>query len=95
MAMSGRAPILGLVAWTAVELFAASAEKISPGDVQVYRIEVAVNRSEVIQLPRRALRVAVTQPKIAEAVVVAPDQILVHGRSVGTTSLVVWLEPEK
>ena len=60
--------------------------------VVVYPIAVAVNKSVVLRLPRRATRVAVTQPEIAEAVVVAPDQILINGKAVGSTSLVVWFE---
>jgi Flp pilus assembly secretin CpaC len=34
----------------------------------------------------------VTQPQIAEVVVDAPDEILINGKAVGATSLVVWLE---
>ncbi|HEY2917366.1 MAG TPA: pilus assembly protein N-terminal domain-containing protein [Candidatus Binatia bacterium] len=58
-------------------------------------ITVTVNKSVVIRLPKRASRVSVTQPQIAEAVVVAPDQILINGKAVGTTSLVVWFEENK
>ena len=53
-------------------------------------IAVTVNKSVVLRLPKKASRVNVTQPQIAEAVVVAPDQILINGKAVGTTSLVVW-----
>jgi pilus assembly protein CpaC len=64
-----------------------------PENVLVYpSIAVAVNKAVVIRLPRKATRVFVTQPEIAEVVVVAPDQLLIHGRSVGATSLVVWFE---
>jgi len=55
-------------------------------------ITVAVNKAVVIHLPKKATKVAVTQPKIAEVVVVTPDTLLINGRAVGTTSLVVWLE---
>jgi Flp pilus assembly secretin CpaC len=55
-------------------------------------IEVVVNKSIVVRLPRKATKVAVTQPRIAEVVVVAPDQVLINGRGVGATSLVVWYE---
>ena len=62
-------------------------------NVLVYpSIAVAVNKAVVIRLPKKATRVFVTQPKIAEVVVVAPDQLLIHGRAVGATSLVVWFE---
>jgi pilus assembly protein CpaC len=62
--------------------------------VVVYPIAVTVNKSVVLRLPKRATRVSVTQPEIAEAVVVAPDQILINGKAVGATSLVVWFEDE-
>jgi pilus assembly protein CpaC len=58
-------------------------------------ISVTVNKSVVLRVPKRASRVSVTQPQIAEAVVVAPDQILINGKAVGTTSLVVWFEENK
>ena len=60
--------------------------------VVVYPIAVTVNKSVVLRLPKRATRVSITQPEIAEAVVVAPDQILINGKAVGSTSLVVWFE---
>jgi Flp pilus assembly secretin CpaC len=61
--------------------------------VMVYpSIDVVVNKSIVVRLPRRATKVAVTQPRIAEVVVVAPDQVLINGKGVGATSLVVWYE---
>jgi Flp pilus assembly secretin CpaC len=53
---------------------------------------VAVNKAVVIRLPKKATKVAVTQPKIAEVEVVSPDTVLIHGRAVGTTSLVIWFE---
>lgn len=66
------------------------------GDVIVYpSIAVSINKSIVLQLPRRAVRVSITQPQIADALVVAPDQILISGKAIGSTSLVVWFEPRK
>ena len=65
-------------------------------DVIVYpSIAVSINKSIVVQLPRRAIRVSITQPQIADALVVAPDQILITGKAMGSTSLVVWFEPPK
>jgi Flp pilus assembly secretin CpaC len=60
-------------------------------NVLVYpSIAVAVNKVVVIRLPKKATKVAVTQPKIAEVEVVSPDTVLIHGRAVGLTSLVIW-----
>ena len=62
-------------------------------NVLVYpSIAVAVDKAVVIRLPKKATKVAVTQPKIAEVEVVSPDTILIHGRAVGATSLVIWFE---
>jgi Flp pilus assembly secretin CpaC len=55
-------------------------------------IAVAVNKAVVIRLPKKATKVAVSQPKIAEVEVLAPDTVLIHGRAVGATSLVIWFE---
>src|ERR1043165_5499914 len=66
------------------------------GDIIVYpAIGVTVNKSIVIQLARRATRVSIMQPQIADVTVVAPNQILVTGKAIGSTSLIVWLEPAK
>jgi pilus assembly protein CpaC len=73
------------------EMTTADAESVA-----VYpSIAVTVNKSVVLRLPKSAKRVSVTQPQIAEAVVVAPNQILINGKAVGTTSLVVWFEENK
>ncbi|HEY6368924.1 MAG TPA: pilus assembly protein N-terminal domain-containing protein [Candidatus Binatia bacterium] len=62
-------------------------------DVLVYpSIAVAVNKAVVIRLPKKATKVAVSQPKIAAVEVVSPDTVLIHGRAVGATSLVIWFE---
>jgi pilus assembly protein CpaC len=62
-------------------------------NVLVYpSIAVVVNKSVVVRLPRKATKVAVTQPRIAEVVVIAPDQLLINGKAAGATSLVVWFE---
>jgi Flp pilus assembly secretin CpaC len=62
-------------------------------NVLVYpSIAVAVNKAVVIRLPRKAIKAAVTQPKIAEVEVVSPDTFLIHGRALGATSLVIWFE---
>ena len=62
-------------------------------NVLVYpSIAVAVNKAVVIRLPKKATKVAVSQPKIATVEVVSADTVLIHGRAVGATSLVIWFE---
>jgi pilus assembly protein CpaC len=46
----------------------------------------------VFRLADRAKRVSVSQPAVADVVVVAPSQLLINGKAVGTTSLIVFNE---
>src|SRR5581483_1018895 len=55
-------------------------------------ISVPVNQSRVVQLRTRSRTVSVAQPDIADVVVLSPTDLLINGKSVGTTSLVVWNE---
>jgi len=53
-------------------------------------ISVTVNKSMVIRLADMAKQVSVSQPEVADVTVVGPNQLLIHGKAVGTTSLVVF-----
>jgi pilus assembly protein CpaC len=55
-------------------------------------ISVTVNKSMVFRLAERAKRISVSQPAVADVVVVAPSQLLINGKAVGTTSLIVFNE---
>ena len=56
----------------------------------VIRLEVTIGKSQVVELKEPFTRVSVTNPAIADVFVVTPNQILVSGKAVGTTSLVVF-----
>src|SRR5215207_5061826 len=55
-------------------------------------VSVTVNQSKVMHLGTRAKTVSVTQPEVADVVVLNPTQLLINGKSVGKTSLIVWNE---
>jgi pilus assembly protein CpaC len=55
-------------------------------------ITVTVNKSMVFRLADRAKRVSVSQPEVADVLVVAPSQLLINGKNVGTTSLIIFDE---
>jgi pilus assembly protein CpaC len=55
-------------------------------------ITVTVNKSMVFRLAERAKRVSVSQPAVADVLVVAPSQLLINGKNVGTTSLIIFSE---
>jgi len=55
-------------------------------------ISVTVNKSMVFRLAQRAKRVSVSQPQVADVLVVAPTQLLINGKALGTTSLIIFDE---
>jgi len=57
-------------------------------------LRVMVGKSVLINTSDRLRRVSVTDPSIADALVVTPNQILVHGRAPGEVSLIIWDEME-
>ena len=46
----------------------------------------------VFRLAEKAKRVSVSQPEVADVIVVAPTQLLINGKAVGTTSLIIFDE---
>jgi pilus assembly protein CpaC len=73
---------LGLVV---VAAFAAGADA-----QDVKRLRVAVGRSAVLTLPDSIGTVSIADDKIADVVVATPYQVLLIGKKVGISSLVVW-----
>jgi pilus assembly protein CpaC len=53
-------------------------------------IDLLVGRSTVLNVGGSIARVSLTVPDIADALVTAPQQILIHGKAPGTISLFVW-----
>jgi len=58
-------------------------------------LRVMVGKSLLINTTERLRRISVTDPAIATAVVITPTQILVHGRTPGEISLLIWDENER
>jgi len=54
------------------------------------QLSILIGRGELLQFDREVQRVAVAEPKIADAVVVSPREIMVNAKSVGKTTIVVW-----
>ena len=66
-----------------------------PSDGPYDRIALTANRSRVIPVPFDITRIAVTNPAVADAVVVTPREVLVDGKGPGTTSLIIWGAAER
>jgi pilus assembly protein CpaC len=53
-------------------------------------INVLVGQSRVINFDRPIGRFSVSNPEVAEAVLVAPDQVLVNGKAFGQVNFIAW-----
>lgn len=58
-------------------------------------LRVMVGKSLLVNTADRLRRVSVTDPAVADAMVVTPNQVLVHGRAPGEVSLLLWNEQEQ
>lgn len=58
-------------------------------------LRVLVGKSLLINTTERLKRVSVTDPGIADPIIVTPTQILVHGRAPGEVSLLIWDELDR
>ena len=64
----------------------------SSGDAQP--LTILHRQSQILQTPWKVVRVAITDPDIADVQVLTPDQILIQGISIGTTDIILWNEDE-
>jgi len=54
------------------------------------RLDITIGKSQIVELKEPFSRVSVTNPAIADVFVITPTQILINGKAVGVTSLVVF-----
>jgi len=102
-----RAPLLlaGALAIAAGLLDRGAALAQAPGmrvrfaDIRQQAAELLLytNRSMLLQFDEALQRVAISEPKIAEAVIVTPTQVLLNAKSMGRCTLVVWsaVDPDR
>jgi pilus assembly protein CpaC len=69
-----------------------AATNVTPGAAP---LRVMVGKSLLINTTERLKRVSVTDPSVADALVVTPTQVLVNGLAPGEVSLLIWDELER
>jgi pilus assembly protein CpaC len=79
-----------LVLLAVLALFAGATSRAIAADPGLVRLEVTIGKSQVVDLKEPFTRVSVTNPAIADVFVITPNQLLVNGKAVGVTSLVVF-----
>jgi len=76
------------IAVLAVLFFSATALAAIP-------VEVAIGKGTVLTLKEKAVRVSLSDPSVADLILISPTEILLNGKKVGSTSLITWSEDGK
>jgi pilus assembly protein CpaC len=74
---------------------AAAQPAAAPARPQFDRVLVTAGRSTVVATEFAVTRIAITNPEVADAVVVQPREVLVDGKKPGTVSLIVWSSDQR
>ncbi len=64
-----------------------------PGQTQTAparELKILIGQGELLTFPGELSRVVVAEPKIADAVVVSPREVMVNAKGIGKTTLIVW-----
>ncbi|MGA9995508.1 MAG: pilus assembly protein N-terminal domain-containing protein, partial [Pyrinomonadaceae bacterium] len=99
--MQSRSPIARFVAFLsvaftiAIAITTANAQETSykasfANNKETVAVNVLVGQSRVINFDKAIGRFSVSNPDIAEAVLVAPDQVLVNGKAFGQVNFIAW-----
>jgi len=62
---------------------------------RVVSLAIVVGQSEVVEAPWPVVRVSVTDPGVADTKGLTPEKILVMGKAVGSTDLLMWNRDEE
>ena len=99
--MQSRSPIARRVSLLLASLISIFATSIAHAQETSYKasfsqnkeavaVNVLVGQSRVINFDRPVGRFSVSNPEIAEAVLVTPDQVLVNGKAFGQVNFIAW-----
>src|SRR5215472_1667513 len=53
-------------------------------------ISLTVGKGELLQFEQDVARVAIAEPRIADAIIVSPRDVMVNAKGAGQTTLVIW-----
>lgn len=59
------------------------------------RVMIGLGQTDVLEFSTPVKRVSIANPDIADATVTTPHQILINGKTMGVTSMIVWDEQER
>ena len=68
----------------------AAAQTTMPATATVHDLSLVEGRGELLQFAQDVQKVAIAEPKIADAVVISPREVMVNAKTAGRTTLVIW-----
>src|SRR5690349_19277338 len=77
---------LSLFTWCGL----AFAQTVAPVGSPARDISLIEGRGELLRFQNDINRVVISEPKVADAVVVSPREVMVNAKGVGRATLVVW-----
>ncbi len=83
---------LNRIVLAATMAFALTAQTALAQPQMAPTITVTVNKSMVFRLAEKVKTVQVSQPQVADVRVIRPNQLLINGKGIGTTSLILFDE---
>ncbi len=86
---------LAVIAVSCILAVPAAAADLASVSRSPENITFLVGESTIVRPPWATVRVAVTDPTIANVQVLTPEQVLLQGIKVGSTDLILWSEDEK
>src|SRR5690242_16974372 len=95
--MTGRKIVMP-AALAAMALLAVAQTTTMTETRQTREIPLLNGRGELLRFDRDLTKVAVAEPKIADAVVISPREVMVNAKSAGRTTVMIWLgegEPQQ
>jgi len=82
----------GTSACTTLCLLLVMASALAAQSPPVQDLRLTVGKGELLQFGREVTKLSISEPAIADAVVVSPKDIVVNAKGVGKTTLLVWEE---
>jgi len=82
--------IAGRLTLAAAVLLVTRETRVRAADSPGQAVELAVGRGQLLQFERDIVRLAVAEPKISDAIIVSPRDVMVTAKGPGHTTLVVW-----
>src|SRR5262249_48531030 len=67
----------------------------APGSERLNALRVSAGKSLVVNSPEALKRVSISDPTVASAIITSPHQVLIHGHTPGTITLLLWDDQER